>query len=91
VVFLFFYQSIYTHDSKLKITDVYVREAVDCCGSVNEALYILVVLAITKYQITTSLDLLYQKYHPSCVPIVTFSIINVYYMFGTYVPEVKQN
>ena len=48
--FCFFYQSIYTHDSKLKITDVYVREAVDCCRSVNEALYILVVLAITKYQ-----------------------------------------
>jgi len=26
-----------------------------------------------------------------CALFVTFSIINVYYMSGTYVPEVKQN
>ena len=77
--FCFFYQSIYTHDSKLKITDVYIREAVDCCRSVNEALYILVVLAISKISPFV------------CALFVTSSIINVYYMSGTYVPEVKQN
>jgi inner membrane protein involved in colicin E2 resistance len=77
VVFLFFYQPIYTHGFRLKKTDAYLREAVDCRRSVNEALYIHVVLAIAKYQKLQRACTCYIKNITLRALFVTFSIIHV--------------